>query len=569
MDLQKVDGGMTLIFWLLQVKESTGRNQKAGVDGGMSRLYLDLFQLIHRQETLTHFQVALVELTMTQKDALNVLLTGRSEVQFSDLIKTIVESRDLSFDLVCLKPLAGPSNQRFKSTMEFKQAFLSELVYTYHDATEIRVYEDRPKHVKGFRDFFVSLNKSLPTSMSNPNSRKPITAEVIHVAEGVTALDPVVETAEVQRMVNTHNSTIPRGRGGHFIHNRPSTSRLQLKRTVNYTGYLVSPASTTKLLSLVSIPPGSSNTHIKYLANSVLISPRPCDKFISEKVGGLGHKVSWQVSGIAVYESKIWVARVTPVPPDAKFYTENPEPIIILALRKGARSTDATRIQNWQPVPEEKAFVFESAVREKVFLRIENEDRSENTREGLFPSKNNKRHLAQEYEDRAEGLTYQTHTAPEPHRNQYGNYRPTQSGQYSQYQGRGGRGGSGGGGGQRGGGSGGGGNSGSGGGNRGSGGGYRGGYSLRGAGGRDGSSRGGRGRGGGGGGGGGGGTGGYGYRSLDDVGTDSRSFPSAQHFYDGPPAPGPGNSSSTGYQPQQGNYAAGGGGGGGLPYNGY
>jgi hypothetical protein len=72
-----------------------------------------------------------------------VLLTGRSEGKFAELVKRIVRSKNLDFDMVCLKPAVGPSNQQFSNTMNFKQAMLRELVYTYKDADEIRVYEDR------------------------------------------------------------------------------------------------------------------------------------------------------------------------------------------------------------------------------------------------------------------------------------------------------------------------------------------------------------------------------------------------------------------------------------------
>jgi hypothetical protein len=89
--------------------------------------------------------VALVELSMQQKDALSVLLTGRSESAFSELIKRMVRSKKLDFDMVCLKPATGPANQKFNTTMQFKQELLKDIVYTYKDAEEIRIYEDRVK----------------------------------------------------------------------------------------------------------------------------------------------------------------------------------------------------------------------------------------------------------------------------------------------------------------------------------------------------------------------------------------------------------------------------------------
>lgn len=82
---------------------------------------------------------------MQQKDALTVLLTGRSEGGFASLIRRIVDSRKLEFDLICLKPEVGPNSERFSTTMEFKQSFLEDLILTYNQADEIRVYEDRVK----------------------------------------------------------------------------------------------------------------------------------------------------------------------------------------------------------------------------------------------------------------------------------------------------------------------------------------------------------------------------------------------------------------------------------------
>jgi len=82
---------------------------------------------------------------MEQGDALNVLLTGRSEKGFSELVQRIVKAKKLDFDMVCLRPEVGPSNQKFSSTDRFKKALLEDLVVTYRDAIELRIYEDRLK----------------------------------------------------------------------------------------------------------------------------------------------------------------------------------------------------------------------------------------------------------------------------------------------------------------------------------------------------------------------------------------------------------------------------------------
>ena len=327
---------------------------------------------------------------MLQKDALTVLLTGRAETAFGELLKKMVVSKGLDFDLVILKPAAGPNNQHFRSTMDFKQIFLACLMETYKGAEEIRVYEDRVRHVKGFRDYFTEYNRR-QNGIGGKPTRNPITAEVVQVADGVTQLDPVTEAAEVQRLINDHNAAVDKG----F-----RAPRLQIKKTVFYTGYLISNADTQKLLTLANLPHNMPDTEMKFLANNVLITPRPCPNSILEKVGGMGSKTTWMVTGTAVYENKIWAASVRPVPDSKKYYTENPTPIVVLALRKGARPIDAGKIQNWQPVPPEKQFIFDSVVGEKVLLRIEHEDPKESEFESLFPNKNFKRKHSPDENDR-------------------------------------------------------------------------------------------------------------------------------------------------------------------------
>lgn len=95
--------------------------------------------------TVDEDKVELVGLSIKQNGALTVLLTGRGEQNFGDLIKRIVASKSLPFDMICLKPQAGPNNERFRSTMMYKQAILEDLLHTYRNADEIRIYEDRPK----------------------------------------------------------------------------------------------------------------------------------------------------------------------------------------------------------------------------------------------------------------------------------------------------------------------------------------------------------------------------------------------------------------------------------------
>jgi HAD domain family 1 in Swiss Army Knife RNA repair proteins len=315
---------------------------------------------------------------MQQKDALTVLLTGRGETNFADLLNRIVRSKSLDFDLVVLKPEVGPNGQRFGTTMDFKQEFLRDLIFTYKTADEMRIYEDRPKHTKGFREFSEKLNKSLLSHPIDqpPPLRKPITTEVIQVADLGAYLDPTTECAAVQRIIDRHNIAITSNEPNLT---RSPSPRMQIKKNFVYFGYLINATDSARLLTLANIqPPTLIDTgEIRLMASSILISPRPAPRSLLNQVGGFGKKVTWQVTGTAVFEGRIWAARLAPVPETEKYYTPDQNPFVVLALRKGAAPIEARRIQNWQPVPPEKAFIFETVVGDKVFLEIVPETRND------------------------------------------------------------------------------------------------------------------------------------------------------------------------------------------------
>lgn len=322
--------------------------------------------------------VDLVRLSIKQPDAICILLTGRSEQNFADLVKRIVASKGLEFDMVGLKPQVGPANQRFQSTMHFKQIFLDAVMQTYRGAQELRIYEDRPKHSKGFREFFAEWNRR----QTRQPTRGPLVAEVIQVADSSTHLNPVVEVAEVQHMINYHNHVAPAGH---------AKGKLRIKKTVYFTSYMVAPEDSQKLVQLAQIPTNVNSNDLIIHGNNILICPRPCPASILEKVGGLGSKMKWQVSGIGCYNDNIWAARLRPIPANAKFHSDNPVPLVVLALRKGAKPIDASKINHWQAISVEHSFTIHTTVGEKVILRIEGDDPKEDEYESLFANKSSKR----------------------------------------------------------------------------------------------------------------------------------------------------------------------------------
>jgi hypothetical protein len=306
--------------------------------------------------------VELVEMSMAQADVLTVLLTGRGEANFSELIKRMCRSKKLVFDMTCLKPLIGPEQQKFSSTMSFKQELIKSIVYTYSTASEVRIYEDRPNHVHGFKTFFAEYNSILHTS----GSRVPLKElEVIEVQEKGTTLDPIVEVAEIQRMVNDHNTAIRHG-------DAPKLTPMRLQKNISYTAYMISAIDSNRLLSLISLPK-SDRKIIRKLANSILISARqgPAAPAIMKKVGALGTPVRFQVTAIGNLENKLWAARVEPVNRGQQIHIEGHVPLVVLAIRVGTKPADSKHIRSWQSLSKDKMFQFEAVVGEKFTLNLE------------------------------------------------------------------------------------------------------------------------------------------------------------------------------------------------------
>lgn len=185
-------------------------------------------------------------------------------------------------------------------------------------------------------------------------------------------------------MINDHNTAI--NNGSHALY-----TPLEIKRKVFFTGYLISSVDTTRLLKLVNLPPGLPESEVRFLADNIIITPRPCPRSVLDKVGGIGRKQTWQVASLGSFESRIWAARVILIPSDAPYHTDNPYPLVVLAVTKGSRPHEANRIQNWQAVPPGKQIVFQTEVGEKVQLRVGPEIEGEGEYENMYVNKNLKR----------------------------------------------------------------------------------------------------------------------------------------------------------------------------------
>ena len=225
-------------------------------------------------------------------------------------------------------------------------------------------------------------------------------------------------------MINTHNQAVLDGEV-------PGLIPLCIKRNVFYTGYLISPSDTERFATLTK---NTSDRDWRTLANNILITPRPAPQSILNKVGGLGHRMSWRVTALSHFENKLWAAKVEPVDPRARFYSENPTPTVVISLRNNARPIDAKYISNWTPVTADQSFEFETVVGEKVLLRIERETADEN--KSSYKSQRNQqyKHRDEDFPSLGSEAAKEAHPAPltsqlDPTAMQFGPNVPTGPGQ--------------------------------------------------------------------------------------------------------------------------------------------
>jgi len=280
--------------------------------------------------------------------------------------------------------------------------------------------------VTGFRDFLRSLNKGLLAD-DILNRRPPIKGEVVEVSEEDRVLDPLTEVAEIQRMINAHNIAFRNGE----LTTRAKPWHIKRGHPI-YTGHLLSADDTSRLLTLADLPEPTMNNDKgpRIMGNSILIAPGAAYPQDLQRAGGMGNKVKWRVVALGKVQQpdvEVWAAKVAPVDPQARSWTKNTPPSVVLALNKRAKPMDVRLIRDWNQLPLEEQFEFETVVGEKVILSIEEEPRPRGNAANANDERGSKRQYGEINNDQA---FPPLPPAPQT-RQQYGQRQPPQSGSMS------------------------------------------------------------------------------------------------------------------------------------------
>jgi hypothetical protein len=298
--------------------------------------------------------VELARLSIAQPDALSVLLTGRGEVRYADLVRRMVKSKGLDFDMTCLKP--DSKKEPFKSTMDFKKNLIDAVLLTCTSAEMLTIYEDRSHHVKQFGTFLDTVSRRL--SIGYPP--RSLNFKVVKVPMVECLLDPAAEVAQVQRMITEHNAAIVAGTAGMA---KPMT----ITKKVSMVFYDIPASDYRRLLGLL---PSAVKSQAQSSGRIIIaIGAVPENELL--EMGGVGKAVRFRAIEMGSDGGDITAIQVEPVKGSIKVRPRTTKyPLVVLSLRRGVRPMATKDITNWTRLPSDRQLEFSATLKEQSRLDI-------------------------------------------------------------------------------------------------------------------------------------------------------------------------------------------------------
>lgn len=296
--------------------------------------------------------------------ALTVLMTGRSEANYSELIKKMVAAKGLDFDLVVLKPHVKPDGSRSTNTAEYKTAFFQDALMTYTNA-DLFIWEDRKRQAEKFNTFLHEFAGQLD-NLQDMAPRKAFDYDV-HLVNAATCGSgaPDNEIDQITNVINDHNNAIAYGKASRgAVPYKYQSNRL-------FTGYILPPVESDKLKKLIRLPVDRDIEDVRILADNIMVSFHPPAQHIVDKAGGWGSWHRWRVIRQGSYNDTIWAVQVTPSDPTYRHVVNTKYPYVILCHTPRTKPTEAARqISNWQDLPLDAQIEFNTKFEDRAVLRI-------------------------------------------------------------------------------------------------------------------------------------------------------------------------------------------------------
>lgn len=142
--------------------------------------------------------VELCRLSHQEPGTLSILMTGRKENLFHDVLSRVIDQpvfgdERLKFHAIFLK------KPGYETTMMYKTSCLTDLLTHYDNCTELTIYDDRIRQLHGFQDFLTEFVEAM---------RPSLLFNLVHVAGVVKYLDPARERHIITRIFEEHNAAV-------------------------------------------------------------------------------------------------------------------------------------------------------------------------------------------------------------------------------------------------------------------------------------------------------------------------------------------------------------------------
>ncbi|CEP62850.1 uncharacterized protein LALA0_S06e05270g [Lachancea lanzarotensis] len=189
--------------------------------------------------------VDLTRLSQQSPDTLSILMTGRKEIYFADVLRRVLEEpvfggKRLRFHGIFLK------KSGFETTMLYKTACLTDLLMHYDSCQEITIYDDRVRQLRGFRQFLSEFVEAMQPTLQY---------SLVHVPGLIKYLRPSNERKIISKILKEHNDAVSGFSFRSQSHGTPRIfymGKIFLKEKRLGAAYILTTSSRQKLVAFIA-----------------------------------------------------------------------------------------------------------------------------------------------------------------------------------------------------------------------------------------------------------------------------------------------------------------------------
>lgn len=284
--------------------------------------------------------VELLRMSLEDEEALTIVMTGRRQELFADILKEMLKSKGLYDELDGLMLRSGD----FSNTIEYKTHVLVDVLDAYPDIKEVVLYDDRKSQLNGFQKCLNEYTEAV---------RPDLISTLVPVFTEPVFLDPKAERLVVEDMLERHNELITKQ---HNLTPLPKLATSSLRKSTHYTSYTLDYDTKADIISkLVSNLPEVFTEDVihtfKFQVDHIPIVRGIAGRVLSQKLKESNNQQTWKITHVGRNEDHIAV-RVSPA--DGKEAQTLTTPSILPVASKGKSQVrppeEFAQIDHWTEV---------------------------------------------------------------------------------------------------------------------------------------------------------------------------------------------------------------------------